>query len=147
MYRIKKVIFRRKIGKENGKIKEKKERKTSTLVASIVWKKERQCVVQSFNNNPVKHVSISNDYFVYKFCFHVINFCYLFYHFLRKPKSSVNRPPTPDVIDREPTFQELINIKVCLDLLIWAYLLPVSYETETLTLDMTLTQICHVVSC
>ena len=33
-----------------------------------------------------------------------------------KPKASVNRPPTPDVVEnvpeREPTLQELINIKL-----------------------------------
>ncbi|OIW02970.1 hypothetical protein TanjilG_13607 [Lupinus angustifolius] len=35
---------------------------------------------------------------------------------LRKPKASVNRPPTPDMLEntpeREPTLQELINIKL-----------------------------------
>ncbi|WJX81188.1 hypothetical protein P8452_64105 [Trifolium repens] len=39
----------------------------------------------------------------------------LFYSLNMKPKSSVNRPPTPDVAEnlpeREPTFQELLNIK------------------------------------
>ncbi|XP_027352768.1 transcription and mRNA export factor ENY2 isoform X1 [Abrus precatorius] len=29
-----------------------------------------------------------------------------------KTKASVNRPPTPDVVEREPTLQELINIKL-----------------------------------
>lgn len=72
--------------------------------------------------------------FFFRFCL-IFIICLIF--FLRKQKSSVNRPPTPDVVEREPTFQELINIKVCFNRLIWAYLpTQVSYETQTRTLDI-----------